>query len=137
MALLIKFLQYFFDPGPRSSFKYLIPLVIVVILTLAASIAFRFLLKKIREDKVFKKLFRSLPGKLQTLALLLAIYLGARYENMPFISTRIILFVLIGSEIYLIIKYAQIYLKSYPQMKREHQQQLHLNKYLPRKKVKR
>lgn len=127
-------LEYFFTPLPSVQFPYLKLLIAIAVLLLAASIALRIVIKKMKEDKVFKKTFRSLPGKLQTISVFEFLYIICRYIQLPFLSTRIINYLILGIGAFLIIKNLIIYFKKYPEMKKEYAKQQQLNKYIPRKK---
>lgn len=129
-------LNYFFEITPSGRFDYMYLFIILAVITLILSIAGHIYLKQHKGDKIFRKLFSSVPGKLQMLAILLGLYVFVRYERMPFLSMRFLNYIILGTGIYLLIRYAKIYLKIYPEAKRHHENQLKLNKYLPRKKSK-
>ena len=133
MSLVTTILTYFFSPIPSGKFKFMILLIVLAAAALLCSIALRFYLKQQKEDKIFRKLFRDLPGKLQLVAILEGIYIFARYEQMAFLSMRITNYIILGTGLYLIIRSAQTYFQVYPAEKKRHLEQLHLNKYLPRK----
>ena len=133
MAFLLTLLQYFFDPLPSGPYKYMYFFIGLAVVGVGASIALRIYLKKQKEDKIFKKLFRDLPGKLQIFGILEAIYVFARYERMPYVSMRFLNYLVLAYGIYVLTRYVQLYLKVYPAEKKHHQEQVKLNKYLPRK----
>lgn len=134
MQILLDILQYFFEPLPSGQFKYLNALIIVAVVTMLISIALRIHLKKQKENKIFRKLFRDLPGKLQLFALSEGVYLLVRYERMPYLSMRVLNYMIWAYGIYTVFRAAQSYLKIYPSEKKHHDHQLKLNQYLPRKK---
>lgn len=134
MQPLYTFLNYFFEPLPTGPFQYRNGLIALVIITLLVSIALRVYLKKQREDKILRKLFRDLPGKLQGFAITEAIYLAVRYEHMQYLSMRILHFLILAYGVYTVLKAAQSYLKTYPAGKKHRDHQMKLNQYLPRKK---
>lgn len=134
MAIITSFLQYFFDPLPAGPFRYMNIFLIFTGCLLGCSILLRVLLKKRKEDKVFRKYFRSLPGTLQTIAILEGIYILSRYENIPYLSMRFLNYILMATTLYFFVKNLQIYLKDYPNAQKHRAHQLELNAYLPRKK---
>jgi len=109
----------------------------LAVVSLLASIALRIYLKKQKEDKIFKKLFRNLPGKLQLFAIMEGLYVLVRYERMPYLSMRFLNYCVLAYGLYLAIRYAQLYFKVYPAENKHHHEKLRLNKYLPRKGGKR
>ncbi len=133
MNIINTIFTYFFDLLPAGRFEYMYVFIILASAILIISIALRLYLRKQKSDKIFRKLFRPLPGKLQTIGIALALYTGARYERMPFLSMRFLHYVIWAVAIYLLIKYSKIYFQIYPAEKKYHQKQLELNKYLPRK----
>ena len=135
MNILFNFLQYFFEITPSTPFKYQVVTIIIAVLILGASIALRIYLKKTKEDKTFRKLFRSLPAKLQSIAICFGIYVVARYGNIPFLSMRVLNYLLIVLTFYVIIQNLRLYMKEYPEIQKRRLEQSKLNKYLPRKKV--
>lgn len=136
MAYLLDILKYFFEPVPPQSPNYRLTLLIITIIILAFSIGARIILKRQKEDKVFKKLFKTVPGKLQTIAICLGIYIASRYLSIPFFSMRIVQFVIFGILIYLIARNIITYINEYPKMKEERLEKQNMNKYRPGKKKK-
>ena len=134
MSYLLSILTYFFEPLPSGPFKYMNILIAIAATCLVASIALRIYLKKQKEDKIFKKLFRVLPGQLLTFAIAEGIYILVRYERMPFLSMRFINYMILAYGLYAIVMSAQNYLKIYPAAKKHREHQVKMNQYLPRKK---
>ncbi len=133
MSFFLDALQYLFDPLPVGPFKYLYVLIAVAAISLVASVALRIYLKQQKDDKILRKLFRKLPGKLQIFALTEAVYILVRYERMPYLSIRFLNYIILAYGIFVAVNAAQLYFKVYPAEKKHHEQQLKLNKYLPRK----
>ncbi len=133
MNIINTILTYFFEPLPSGRFEYMYTFIVLAIVILTFSIALRLYLKRQKDDKIFRKLFRELPGKLQIISIVLAVYILARYERMPYLSMRFLHYIIWAVMLYLLIKYAKIYFQIYPAEKKHHQKQLELNKYLPRK----
>ena len=136
MSFLFNSIQYFFQITPSTPFQYQTVTLIIAILLFGASIALRLFLKKHKEDKILKKLFRTVPSQLQSLAICFGIYIVARYSKIPFLSMRIINYILVALVCYVIIQNIRIYLKKYPELKKQRLEQMKLNKYLPHKKAK-
>ncbi len=136
MNIINTVLTYFFEPLPSGRFEYMYFFIILAIVLIVASIGLRLYLRRHKGDKIFRKLFRPLPGKLQTMGIIFGLYVVARYERMPFLSMRFLNYILLAVLLYLLIKYGKTYFKIYPAEKKHHQKQLELNKYLPRKMAK-
>lgn len=133
MSFLLNILKYFFEPLPVGPFKFIYVFIGLIVAAIIASIALKIYLKKQKEDKIFKKLFRSVPGKLQLYAFMEAIYVLVRYERMPYLSIRAFNYAIIAYGLYVLITSAQLYIKVYPAEKKHHEHQVNMNKYLPRK----
>lgn len=127
-------LSYLFNPLPPRHFAYYLALAVTIVLLLVFSIYIRIYIRKNNQDKIFRRLFRKYPAKLETIAVVIALCLLSRYYSVAFISTRIILFIALASLIYLLYKIVTVYIKTYPEQKRQHQELMEKNKYLPRKK---
>jgi uncharacterized membrane protein SirB2 len=136
MSTFKTLLLYFFEPLPSGPFKYLIIISVIAAIFLIGSIGLRFIIRKKKEDKIFKKMFRSLPGKLLIIAIFLGIYLFSRYARIPFLSMRVLEYLILAIAAYLIIQNIRKYLLDYPKAKEKHLEKIESNKYLPRKKKK-
>jgi len=134
MQYIYNALSYIFDPIPPRSFAYYLVLAVIAVLLVAFSIYIRIYIRKNNQDKTFRRLFRGYPAKLETVAAVIAVCLLSRYYGVAFISTRILLFVTLLSLIYLLYKIVAVYLKTYPEQKKQHQELMEKNKYIPRKK---
>ncbi len=133
MSFLSTVYQYFFASNPTGPFKFLYVFIAAVVLLVAGAIALKIFLKKHKEDKIFRKLFRDLPGKLFAIAFMEAIYVLVRFERMPYLSMRFLNYLIFAYAAYVAFHYAQLYFKVYPADKKHHEEQLKLNRYLPRK----
>lgn len=134
MTTLTKILEYFFSPIPAGNFQAMNILLALAVVGLIVSIGLRLYLKKQKEDKILRKLFRTLPGKIQTISIILAVYVGVRYIQMPFLSMRIMQYIILAAGAYVILRTVQTYYKEYPELKKHHDHQMKSNQYLPRKK---
>lgn len=134
METLNQIVLYFFSPNPGRVFNYYILIGALITLFILLTVLVYLYVRKNKEDKAFKKLFRNYPTKFLILAGLLGIYLILRYNYVPFFSMRILLYVLLGSSVYVIYAAIHTYLKKYPEEKERREKRMELNKYIPRKK---
>ncbi len=58
----MQLLEYLFSVNPIGTFPYMWYLVGFAVILLIASVAGRIVLTKMKEDKMFKKCFRTVPG---------------------------------------------------------------------------
>ncbi len=133
MSYIFSILEYFFDPLPSRPFQYVYLLTAVAALLFIASIGTKMWLKKAKEDKILKKLLRNLPGNLLILAICESIYILARLLEIPFFSMRIFNYALGVFFIFLMVKTFRTYTREYPEMTKRREEQIKVNKYLPRK----
>lgn len=133
MSFILTILQYFFDPLPPGPFKFMYVFIALAGLCFLGAIGLKVFLKQQKEDKIFKKLFRDLPGKLLVIGTMEGLYVLVRYERMPYLSMRFINDLILAYALYVVVRYVQMYFKIYPAEKKHHEHQLKMNKYLPRK----
>ncbi len=136
MQSVNQFINYVFDPLPPSTFFYLIPLIVFSVLFLAFSVFLRLRIKRAKDDKPFRRLFRAWPGRIETVTGILATYLLSRYFHIAFLSTRFLLFLILITSGYIIYRLLRAYLIEYPLEKKRHSLQMEKNKYMPGKKKK-
>jgi uncharacterized membrane protein SirB2 len=134
MQSIYNAIGYVFNPLPPRYFEYYLLLTVIIVVLLCFSVFMRVYIRKNNQDKTFRRLFREYPPKLETISVVIAICLLARYYGVAFISTRILLFAAILVMIYYVYKIVIVYLKKYPEQKRQHHELMKKNKYLPRKK---
>ena len=134
MDYLLSLLTYFFEPLPSAQFKYTNILIGLVVVCIVASFALRIYLKKQKEDKIFRKMFRNLPGQLLGFGLAEGLYLLVRYERMPYLSIRFLNYMILAYGLYVVVMNVKNYIKVYPSQKQHREKQVKLNQYLPRKK---
>jgi len=125
---------YFFNPAPGRDFLYYIPLAIFAALLAGIGIAIILRIKKNKQDKSFKKLFRGFPSKLFLLAGLIVVYLFFRYYYVTFFSMRFLLCLVMAVSAYFIFVLIKTYKKNYPAEKSLRTQRLEKNKWIPKKK---
>ena len=136
MNIIIDILKYFLEPVPQQSQQARLAIVIATAIIFALSILLRLLIKKYKEDKILRKLFKNLPGKIQNIAVALGLHAICRYLGIPFGSMRIVAYIIFGTLLYVLINAIIIYKKEYPEIKMRKIQQTEKNKYLPGKKRK-
>jgi cytochrome c biogenesis factor len=133
MSIIYEILSYIFSPNPGKPFYYYLFLLILAVLLIAVSIYLSFLVKKSKEDKTFKRLFRKYPANLITVAICILIYLGARYTQVPFLSARFLLFIVLITLIVIAVRISNTYINIYPAEKKKHHELMEKNKYIPKK----
>jgi hypothetical protein len=115
MDTVMSFLSYLFAKAPGSEFRYYIPMVILMALLIAGSIVFStYYKKKRRTDFAFKRLFKKVAGRMVLFGLLFAFLIIVRYENIPYFSMRIWIYLSLLGFAYAVFHYTKIYLKVYP-----------------------
>lgn len=136
METFNQIILYFFSPLPGREFIYYIPLIILVVALLAGSLYISWFSRKNKNNKAFKKTFKSYPGKLQLMGFLLALYVLFRYYYVPVFSMRFLLYILIAVTAYLLYVMVKAYRKKYPQEKDRRTSRAAMNEYMPKKKKK-
>ena len=129
MNILNNIVLYLFNPAPGRPFAYYYFVGVTIILLLALGIFIRIYIRKNKDDKIFKKLFKKYPSKLWTMSIAMAIYLLARYNYIPFFSMRTLYYIIAGTTLYLIYDMVNSYLRKYPETKKMHHEQIAQNKY--------
>jgi Ca2+/Na+ antiporter len=138
MSAIKNFFYYFFQANPGTEFKYYIPLAVFAVLLIAAAIAFSLIYRNKRKtDFAFKRLFKNLSKRLILIAALAIVYMLVRYENIPYFSMRIWLYLTIALFLFFGYRYVKTYKKDYPKEKTNfelsHPEKKAGNKYLPNK----
>lgn len=139
MTAVKNFLHYFFRAVPESSFSYYVPLAIFIVLLLTGAILFSFIYRtRKKTDFAFKRLFKNLVKRLILFAALLMVYILIRYENIPYFSMRIWLYLIMALLLFFAYRYIKIYKVDYPKEKENfnlsHPTKKAENRYLPNKK---
>lgn len=139
MNKVLAILKYFFATSPAGEFHFYIPLAILIGLLAIASIAQAVIYKnKKKNDFAYKRLFKNLSKRFVTFAVLFLVYILARYENIPYFSMRIWLYVIGLIGLYIAYRYIKKYVVDYPKEKvnfeSAHPGKKQENKYLPNKK---
>lgn len=140
----MNFLTYLFETSPGSEFLYYYPMLGLSGLLIVGSIVASAVHKKRRKhDFAYKRLFKKLSSRMLIVGLLFLLLLGVRYENIPYFSMRIWIYLSLLLFVYFVYVYIKIAYKKYPiekanvehNMKKPHLQKEE-NRYLPNKKKK-
>ena len=118
MQTLNNFILYFFLPVPGRTFQYYTFVSVLIAVLIILGIIFKLYIKKNRDDKAFRKLFKKFPKKLWIMAILLGIYLAMRYNYVPILSMRLFFYIILGLTGYLFYQVINAYLKKYPELKK-------------------
>lgn len=125
---------YIFHATPGRAFQYYYFIGAVCVALIGVGIILKIYLKKNRQDKTFRKLFKKSPKKVWLMAACFAIYLLARNSYVPFFSMRFILYLLLGITVYMFYQMISTYLKVYPEEKKRRKEALEQNRYTIKKK---
>ena len=134
MQSLYDFIGYLVRPNPGHTFGFYQVMAVLFVIFLALGIYIKIRLKKHREDKPFKIVFKKYVGKFWTIALLIAIYTASRYYSVPFTSMRVVLYPILAWGAYLLFKVVRDYINKYPQEQKRYSEQMDKNKYLVKHK---
>lgn len=126
--------NYLFDPTPGSKNHYYIPLIIIFAIFIIGSILCKKYLKKHKKNQALRRLFKNTPRNLMTIGIIGLLLLAIRYENLPYLSMRFFLWLLIIITIVFFAKTIYTYTKKYPIEKEKIRKQIEKKKYLPKKK---
>jgi energy-coupling factor transporter transmembrane protein EcfT len=116
-------MYYFFGPNPGSDFAFYPHLLTLVGILFLIGLAIKI---QNRRDKDFRKVFNHTPGNYFTVAVIILILLGARYEGLPFISMRAVLAFTLLSTALMIFTNLKAYFQKLPEIRshaiaRQHQ----------------
>lgn len=137
MQTLNSFILYFFQPFPGRTFQYYTFAGILIILLIVLGIVLKLFIAKNRDDKSFRKLFKKYPKKLWYMSILLGVYLLVRYAQVPILSMRLFLYIILAAVAYLFYQIISTYLKDYPEEKKRRLARKSQNRYKVKKKKKR
>ncbi|MEK7127079.1 MAG: hypothetical protein AAB848_03135 [Patescibacteria group bacterium] len=135
--------HYLFSRNPGTQFKFYIPLIILICLLFLGALAFSVIYKnKKKTDFAFKHYFKKTAGRLFWIGFLFLFLVLVRYENIPYFSMRILMYLSLLLSVYFIYKTAKTFLKDYPREKQNVQSRIGMHEhkelqYLPNKKKKR
>lgn len=118
MAYLKNIVNYLFSKNPGQNFSFYTELIVLIALLMIAAIVFSQIYKRRKKyDFAFKRLFKKLSGRLILLAILFAVLTILRYENIPYFSMRILLYISLLLLLYFIYKTARTFRVEYPKEK--------------------
>lgn len=142
MEFIKSAVEYLFSRNPGPQFKFYIPLIILIVVLFLSSIVFAVIYKnKKKTDFAFKHLFKKTANRLFWIGSLFLFLVLIRYENIPYFSMRILIYLSLLLLIYFTFKTAKTFFKDYPREKLNAQSKIgihehHELQYLPNKKKK-
>ncbi len=142
MEYIKSFFSYFFASNPGTAFSYYVPVLVLSAVLILSSLVFaQYYKRKKKTDFAFKRLFKKLSNRMLLFGILFLVLTALRYENIPYFSMRILLYLTALTLLYFIYKYIKIYTVDYPKEKENAQAKQHVvkkeeNQYLPNKKKK-
>lgn len=124
-------LRYLINPNPGSDFQFFLPMIIIFALMFALGVIIPFFWKK-KAKKI--TIYRDLQGKWRVSLIafsLIGIFLLAfRRQDIPYLSARILLFVLFISIIYWLVNFLVYLRKDFSRGLNDWQEQENKMKYL-------
>ncbi len=118
MKSISSFFFYLFYPLPGHQFKFYIPLLVLSFLLIVGGIIFSVFYKnKKKEDFALKRLFQKTSKRLVLLGLLFLFLVAVRYENIPYFSMRIWIYVSLGLLLFFFYKTIKTLKVDYPREK--------------------
>lgn len=145
MEKITTFLKNIFATDPGPNFKFYIPLIILAGILIVGAIAFSmFYEKKKKTDFAFKRLFAKTSRNLYLMDFLFLFLTAVRYENIPYFSMRLWLYLGLIGLLYMIYRFAKVYRTSYKlesenlaiRAEKTKESKAKAPKYLPNKKRK-
>jgi amino acid transporter len=110
-------IYYFFSANPGKTFTYSFLIIAIAILLIGLAIAIKYTIFKHKEDKPFRKIFKPWVPGLVTIAILLLLYIFFRSNQVPMLSMRFFLYLLVAISIYQFAGITYAYTKTYPELK--------------------
>lgn len=93
MEKIKSFFKYLFDTTPGKEFEYYIPMIMLIALLIVGAIVFSYIYSNRKNhDFAFKRLFKKTSTHLTLLGLFFTALTVFRYENIPYFSMRIWLY---------------------------------------------
>ncbi|NIA02054.1 MAG: hypothetical protein GWP15_01595 [Nitrospirae bacterium] len=142
MEYIKSFFSYLFTSNPGTAFSYYVPILTLALVLILSSLLFsQYYKRKKKTNFAFKRLFKKLSNRMLLFGILFLVLTAIRYENIPYFSMRILLYITALIFLYFIYRYIKIYKVDYPKEKENAQAKQHVvkkeeNKYLPNKKKK-
>lgn len=110
--------SYLFSPIPGSTFNYYTYLLIFGIALIIIGILFLVTIKIKKENKAFKKTYKTTPSKFIWIGIIVIILTASRTNGIPYLSMRLLLFIAVGLAVYYIFMVIINYFKKYPEYKK-------------------
>lgn len=138
----MKILSYLFTSAPGALAKFNLYVIGLGVFLILFSIVFSYIYKKKKkEDFAFKRLFKGVNKVALIFGIILLLYAAVRYENIPYFSMRIWIYIALIILLYFVYKYIKKYKIDYPREKQNVQSITEKVKkeemvYLPHKKKK-
>lgn len=126
--------NYLLDPTPGSANHYYIPLIITFALLMIGGVLCKKYLRQHKKDQALRKLFKNTSRNLMALGIIGLLLIAIRYENLPYLSMRFFLWLLVIITIVFFAKTIYTYIKKYPVEKEKIKKHIEKKKYLPKKK---
>ncbi len=127
-------LNYIFAPTPGTAFNFYIPFAIVIAALIVKAVIFsRMYASKRKSDIAFRRLFKKTSGRLGLFAALFTFLMLVRYEQIPYFSMRLWLFIAVLWFAYFSYKTIRTYLQDYPREQLNYAKKAHEE---PKEKVK-
>lgn len=142
MNSILSAFKYILDTTPGPQFKFYTPLYMISGVLFVSAIAFSLLYKKRKEkDFAFKRIFKNTGKNLFWIGFLFLFLTITRYENIPYFSMRLLLFLNFVLLAYFLYKTIYNFKVIYPKERQNVIEKLSKageskNKYLPHKKKK-
>lgn len=115
-------LNNLFQITPGTEFSYYIPFIVLIVALIIKAVVFgRIYNAKRKNDIAFRKLFPKTAGRYGMFAALFTFLMLVRFENIPYFSMRIWLYLAILWFAHFIYKTARAYFKDYPREKMNYQ----------------
>jgi len=129
METISSILEYFFTSVPGKEFAYYNHFYVFIAILFILSIAFSQIYKKKKKtDIAFKRLFKKVSSRLMTFAIAFGLLILLRYEQIPYFSIRILLYLTGGLFIYWLFKSLKKYKVTYIKEKRNNESKKTIHK---------
>lgn len=110
-------IYYFFSANPGKTFTYSFLIIAIAVLLIGLAIAIKYTLYRHKEDKSFRKIFKPWVPGLIAVAILMLLYIFFRSNQVPMLSMRFFLYLLVAISIYQFAGLTYAYTKKYPDLK--------------------
>ena len=126
MDTVQSFLGYFFTSIPGKEFAYYKAFYLFIAILFVSAIIFsQNYKKKKKTDVAFKRCFKNVSNRLITFAIIFGILMLLRYEQIPYLSTRILLYLTSLIFLYWLYKTVKTYKVTYLKAKGHQEEKKH------------